>query len=361
MLKMLTAVLLIFSFAFADANYDKAKDLFDKSVNTDSPELKTELRKEILRVSPETDLGYFAKAYLVGLEKTGGPEEIILFYSKALELNPKFDYAFLNRGMEHEGLGKDDKALNDYNMALEISPKKPLFYYTRGNFYNSRSLTDKSLKDFSRAVELDPNYSDAYNGLGVVYAKSEQKEKAIEAFEKAADLGNTEAVNNLEKLGIYYASIVNTNLRNSNEKNIEEPAKQSKETLSLAVSDSLRSYLFKSNKFVMIERTKMQEILKEQVFQMTGCTKTECAVEVGKLLNVKYIIVGSLSKLSEEYVFNIRVVDVESSELIDAEIEKCKTEAGLSGLLEKISKNITKSVAKKSVKINIAVLEIEVK
>jgi hypothetical protein len=45
----------------------------------------------------------------------------------------------------------------------------------------------------------------------------------------------------------------------------------------------------------------MEKILAESSFQQTGCTSSECAVQIGKILNVKHMIVGSLSKLMDTY------------------------------------------------------------
>ena len=51
------------------------------------------------------------------------------------------------------------------------------------------------------------------------------------------------------------------------------------------VSDLLRTELFKTKLFTVIERQQMNIILQEQKFQQTGCSETECAVQVGKLLS----------------------------------------------------------------------------
>ena len=42
------------------------------------------------------------------------------------------------------------------------------------------------------------------------------------------------------------------------------------------LSNRLRSELFKTGKYSVIERGQMDQILKEQQFQMTGCTSQEC-------------------------------------------------------------------------------------
>jgi hypothetical protein len=67
-----------------------------------------------------------------------------------------------------------------------------------------------------------------------------------------------------------------------------DPTGVSKEE-SRFLSDRLRTELFETGGFQVVEREKMEEILKEQGFQNTGCTSVECAVEIGQLLNVRRI------------------------------------------------------------------------
>ena len=50
--------------------------------------------------------------------------------------------------------------------------------------------------------------------------------------------------------------------------------------VSLALSNRLGSELYQSGYFIVLERQKMQEILKEQGFQLSGCTSNECVVEM---------------------------------------------------------------------------------
>ena len=58
---------------------------------------------------------------------------------------------------------------------------------------------------------------------------------------------------------------------------------------SYTITDRLRSELVKTGAFIIVERSKMNAILEEQGFQMTGCTSEECAVEAGKLLGVTVV------------------------------------------------------------------------
>ncbi|MCK5076774.1 MAG: hypothetical protein KAR38_10385 [Calditrichia bacterium] len=81
------------------------------------------------------------------------------------------------------------------------------------------------------------------------------------------------------------------------------------------LTNRLRYELFKTEKFVVLERDKMEEIMSEQSFQLSGCTSTECLVEVGKLIGVSEIAGGSIGKFGETYTINVRMIDVETGQI----------------------------------------------
>ena len=60
------------------------------------------------------------------------------------------------------------------------------------------------------------------------------------------------------------------------------------------LTNKLRNELLKTGKYNVLERSKMEEILKEQGFQQSGCVSTQCAVEAGQLLGVTHIAAGSI-------------------------------------------------------------------
>ena len=57
-------------------------------------------------------------------------------------------------------------------------------------------------------------------------------------------------------------------------------------------------------------------ILKEQKFQHSGCTDSECAVEIGQLLNADVTVVGTVSKLGKTYTIDSRIIDVRNGEAL---------------------------------------------
>jgi TolB-like protein len=82
------------------------------------------------------------------------------------------------------------------------------------------------------------------------------------------------------------------------------------------LSSRLRTELFETGKFQVVEREKMNAILNEQGFQQTGCTSVECAIEIGQLLNVRVMVAGSIGKIEEIYSLSIRMIDVETGAII---------------------------------------------
>lgn len=91
-----------------------------------------------------------------------------------------------------------------------------------------------------------------------------------------------------------------------------------------AVTMLLQSELAANKSFRVIERGTMDAVLKEQEFAATGCTESSCAVKIGKMLNVRSMVYGSVSKLGESYFIAVNVVDVESTAVIGTAKAKVK-------------------------------------
>ena len=61
------------------------------------------------------------------------------------------------------------------------------------------------------------------------------------------------------------------------------------------ITNRIRAELKKTDVYNIMEREMMEEILKEQAFQLTGiCSNTSCLVEVGKIIAVQQRICGSV-------------------------------------------------------------------
>lgn len=89
------------------------------------------------------------------------------------------------------------------------------------------------------------------------------------------------------------------------------------EASSQVATDALSDELLRTGKVRVMERSQMESILKEQGFQHSGaCDGAECAVQVGKLLSIGKMVVGTLGRIGSTYSLSVRIVDVETGEVV---------------------------------------------
>ncbi|HDQ00467.1 MAG TPA: PEGA domain-containing protein [bacterium] len=103
--------------------------------------------------------------------------------------------------------------------------------------------------------------------------------------------------------------------------NLETPDLSS--SVQQALSDRLRTELFNTGRFSVMERNQMQELLTEQGFQQSGCTSNECVVEAGRLLGVDRMIAGSVGKVGTIYTVSLRMIDIETGRIMLTKTEDC--------------------------------------
>ncbi len=54
----------------------------------------------------------------------------------------------------------------------------------------------------------------------------------------------------------------------------------------------------------------MDEVLKEQGLQQSGCISNECVVEIGQLVGVERIIGGSINKVGDTFSASARIINI---------------------------------------------------
>jgi outer membrane protein len=81
------------------------------------------------------------------------------------------------------------------------------------------------------------------------------------------------------------------------------------------LSDMLISSLFDTGNFTIVERNQLNQVIKEQGFQGSNLSAGQIA-QVGKILGVKAVLVGTVNVTGGEYNIDVRIVDVESGEVV---------------------------------------------
>jgi TolB-like protein len=89
-----------------------------------------------------------------------------------------------------------------------------------------------------------------------------------------------------------------------------------------SLSDAFSSEIIRIGEFVVVDRNRLRSILQEQGFQQSeACSQVECVVEVGRILKVEKMFVGTVGKVGNTFTVTIQVVDVQSSH-IEATVNK---------------------------------------
>lgn len=114
------------------------------------------------------------------------------------------------------------------------------------------------------------------------------------------------------------------------------------------LSDMLINTLFETKKFDIVERSQLYEVFKEQNLQ--GDLTVQQCVQVGRILGVKSILIGTVNFLAEhknidgsmtgEYNVDIRAVDVESGEVVTTAGAAKSSGSTYRAMMEKIGRQL---------------------
>jgi len=112
-------------------------------------------------------------------------------------------------------------------------------------------------------------------------------------------------------------------------------------TLARTTSELLRTELFKTGYFSIMERSQMEKLIEEQKFHIGGATAEEDIIKIGQLLVVQYFVVGSINRLGAVYLINIRLVNVEKGKFVAADTIEVKSEEEIPGAVRSLARKIT--------------------
>lgn len=198
-----------------------------------------------------------SKDYLNEADKLSEQEkykEAIELLDKAIEKDPKYLGAYINRGADKSALGNYEEAIKDYKTVLDLDPKNTLALYNIGNnykrlgnyktaiefynqafdtkggqtlyldltpndfidlsefdvpghqihfergiaYYNIDSL-QLAFDDFNRTISQNYMTAKSYYWLGYIYVSTGQTDLAYEKFRKSKQLGDKDAEEELKK------------------------------------------------------------------------------------------------------------------------------------------------------------------
>jgi tetratricopeptide (TPR) repeat protein/V8-like Glu-specific endopeptidase len=98
-----------------------------------------------------------------------GKKQALQYFTKAIQLNTRYTYAYLLRGLVYLQTQEFKLSLADFDQAIALNPKYAEAYNNRG-YLKREALNDISgaLADYDQAIVLNPNNADTYNNRALL-------------------------------------------------------------------------------------------------------------------------------------------------------------------------------------------------
>jgi tetratricopeptide (TPR) repeat protein len=164
-----------------------AEDYFNKGQEAKDPQEKIVFYNKAIELNPNYAEAYNYRGLAYNDKKYY--EMALSDYNKALSFNQNYANAYNNRGNYYAIVKKEyDRALQEYAKAITLSPKDARIYSNRGFAYDRNNDPENALRDYNKALELDQNLPNAYVNRGILYSEKKEYEKALQDFNKAIEL-----------------------------------------------------------------------------------------------------------------------------------------------------------------------------
>lgn len=115
--------------------------------------------------------------------------------------------------------------------------------------------------------------------------------------------------------------------------------------LSEAICEMLITDLSQSEEITVVEREKLEKILKEQKLSISDFTDVTNAVKVGRLINVDRIVIGSLTVIETKFRLDARLLDVETGKVIAAEKSQCSSKDYIFDMVDETALRIIRKIS----------------
>ncbi|MBN1405797.1 MAG: tetratricopeptide repeat protein [Candidatus Omnitrophica bacterium] len=122
------------------------------------------------------------------LFREGKLEGALKHYSKALEIEPRFEPAYYNKGLVLYYLNRRDEALSMLKQATIKTPDNADIYHVLGWIYREMGRDSLAIKYFQKSISYNPKLYESHCDLGEEYEKNDNIFKALFHFSEAVRL-----------------------------------------------------------------------------------------------------------------------------------------------------------------------------
>ena len=106
------------------------------------------------------------------------------------DLNRKTALEYRDKGLQAQSVGDLDTALMYFQKAVELDPSLAVAYNDLGVLYEAKGWIDRAKLAYGKAISLDSNMPSPYYNLGSIYAKEGEFEKAVMYFKQRVLIGD---------------------------------------------------------------------------------------------------------------------------------------------------------------------------
>lgn len=141
----------------------------------------------------------------------------------------------------------------------------------------------------------------------------------------------------MKKLLFVFFLTAGTLHANNNIAILEFKARGVDENSSQLMRNTVESALINKAGLSLVEREKLDRLLKEQSLQGSGLTSTENAVRVGRILNAHFLMTGELIQSGKNLTLTLKVVNAENAKTLAVENFSAKS---FDDLVEKVNEEL---------------------
>ena len=192
-------MLFLIIFKISSARCETVIDLIDKGHELYNQKKYNEaivFYNRALELNPDSIDALYYKG--LALNKKGEYEEALLSLEKVLKLNISHIDALNNMGLVLTFQGKYEEAYNYYNKSAGINPQNTETYIKKGFTMSVEGKYKEAIECYDRALEINPEESEALVDKGFVLVLSDNFEAAFKCFDRALEInpGDMWALNN---------------------------------------------------------------------------------------------------------------------------------------------------------------------
>ncbi len=125
---------------------------------------------------------------ITAFEKTGRAEQAKADYARLLKVEPRSAEGYYSRAEVLLNLGRIDEAIRDFTAALQLDPRSALSYNNRASARFLKGDLASAIGDCTRALELNPGYANAYNTRANARQRLGDSAGALADYNRAIEL-----------------------------------------------------------------------------------------------------------------------------------------------------------------------------